>query len=93
MTLNLSLSPETEAKLRQRAAATGKDVAQFVEEAVQKTLSEPQPSTDPAQLTPAEQWERLKAWIDQMSAWTAKNLPQGHFVDDSRESIYEGCGE
>ncbi len=42
MTLQIDLTPDTEAKLRQRAAATGKDMAEFVVEAVEEKLSAPE---------------------------------------------------
>lgn len=89
MTLNLSLPPEMEAKLRQRAAAAGKDVTAFVEEAVQQKLDEADRAPDPAKLSPAEQWELLKTWIDETTKIVSRTLPPGTFVDDSRESIYD----
>jgi hypothetical protein len=46
-----------------------------------------------ADLTPAQRaaaWQEMVAkWRD----WARANLPPGHVVDDSRESIYEGRGE
>jgi len=42
MTLNIPLSPETEAKLRAQAAAAEKDVETFVRETVEETSAEPQ---------------------------------------------------
>lgn len=41
MTLDISLTPETEAELRRRAAALGKDVAAIVREAVEEKLAIP----------------------------------------------------
>jgi predicted DNA-binding protein len=38
MTVQIDLSPEFEAKLRQRAAAAGKDAAAFAREAVEEKL-------------------------------------------------------
>jgi plasmid stability protein len=38
MTLQIDLSPELEAKLRQRAAAAGKDAEAFAREAVEEKL-------------------------------------------------------
>lgn len=32
----------------------------------------------------------FEAWVKGMREWAEKNLPPGHVVDDSRESIYEG---
>ena len=45
-TLSISLLPETEARLRERAAAAGKDPATFVREAVEEMLRTPQTFAD-----------------------------------------------
>ena len=42
MTLQIDLSPEIEARLRERAAAAGKDAATFALEAVEEKLRGPQ---------------------------------------------------
>jgi predicted DNA-binding protein len=42
MTLSISLRPETEARLRQRAAALGKDMADVAREAVEEKLAIPE---------------------------------------------------
>jgi hypothetical protein len=42
MTLQIDLRPELEAKLRERAAAVGKDVHSFARDAVEKELLRPQ---------------------------------------------------
>ena len=48
MTLHLSLPPEIEARLRERAAATGKDVETFVLEAVEEMLAAPVLGSQPS---------------------------------------------
>jgi len=35
----------------------------------------------------------LESFIAGMTDWVSKNVPPGHFVDDDRESIYQGRGE
>ena len=86
MSLSISFGAETEAKLRDRAAATGKDVATLVREAVEEKLSEGAGGRIPAEM-PYEQW------LAAFDAWVAGHRPVEHFVDDSRESIYAGRGE
>lgn len=84
MTLQITLSPEVEASLREQAEAAGTDIATFALQALEEKLEaerERQPK-----LT-AEQ--RAKEW----RAWVKSHQPAGHFVDDSRDSIYEGRGE
>lgn len=86
MTIHINLPPETEAELRERAAAVGKDLASFVREAVEEKLAEPgegAEGTGRASLT-ADQW------IAELRAWAASHRRLNHFVDDSRESIYAG---
>jgi predicted transcriptional regulator len=41
MTLSITLPPETESKLRQRASATGTDVVQFIVQAIEDKLRLP----------------------------------------------------
>jgi hypothetical protein len=86
MTLSISFPTEIEAKLRERATATGKDVATLVREAVEEKLSGGNGAKIPADM-PYEQW------LAAFDAWVAGHKPVGHFVDDSRESIYAGRGE
>jgi plasmid stability protein len=88
MTVSLNLPPQTESELRRRAAQEGKDVESFIREAVEARLAGsaiPAPR-DPRPLTPAE-------WIRELREWAASHPTTTHFVDDSRESIYEGRGE
>jgi hypothetical protein len=84
MMLNLNLSPETEARIRTRASAAGLDVETFVLEALEEKLAVAESTGAPE---PAMGFD----------AWLARCIalhPQvSHFVDDSRESIYEGRGE
>jgi len=38
---------------------------------------------------PPSQLEAWNAFVAGMTAWGEKNLPPGHFVDDSREAMYD----
>ena len=89
MTLTIPLSHETETRLRQQAAALGKDVAAFVRETVEEKLA----SLPKRDLTPSERASAWDRWVAHMRDWVEKNVPPGHTLDDSRESIYEGRGE
>jgi hypothetical protein len=82
MTLTLQLSPEMEAKLRERAAREGKPVDAFTVQAIGEYLAIPAtPKIDPNSL-PYDEW--LKLW----RAWVDRDWPQVAHLDDSRESIY-----
>jgi hypothetical protein len=82
LALKLHLTDQASERLAQRAAAAGKDVA-----AVASDLIEQAVDTDSPNDMPYEQW------ISEFRAWTSSHQPVGHFVDDSRESIYDGRGE
>jgi hypothetical protein len=86
MTLELKLSSDTEAKIRERAAESGQDVEAFVLQAVAEKLADADSQPSPASRNGKEWMEKLRAWIDLHPVVT-------HFVDDSRESIYAGRGE
>ena len=84
MTVTLSFPPEVEAKLREQAAAQGKDVETVVREAVEAKLAE---GSAGVPVTAADRWEA------EFDAWVAGHRPVSHTVDDSREGIYAGRGE
>lgn len=87
MTITLSLSAETESRLRDRAAATGKDVPTLIREAVEEKLSPEGGHTE----SPSDMaYDRWKITFGQ---WVDSHRPVRHVVDDSRESIYGGRGE
>jgi hypothetical protein len=86
VTLELELSPETEAKVRQLAASTGKNIEAIVLEALAEKLDETDSQPSRPSLTQQEWREKLRAFID-------LHPVVSHFVDDSRESIYAGRGE
>ena len=83
MTIRLDLSPETEAKLREQARASGKDVEGFVREAVEQKLA----SAPAASLTPEQRLQLFREWV------ASHPKRPGVHMDDSRESIYAGRGE
>lgn len=89
MTLQIALTPEMEAKLRERAAALGKDPASFVQDVVEYELGiiDASDSAGPKSRFTKEQR------IAELEAWAASHAPLPYEVDDSRESIYEGRGE
>lgn len=85
MNLMLHLTSETEAKLREQAARSGKSLEALALEALEDMLAE---CDDSSRLLSSDAW---KAKFREFLA----SLPHSDaaFVDDSRESIYEGRGE
>ena len=86
MTLELPLSSETEARIRERAAAAGQDVTAFILQAVTEKLADTESQSSSLSNNGKDWQEQLRAIIDLHPVVT-------HFVDDSRDSIYAGRGE
>lgn len=87
MTIKIPLSPDTEARLRERAAEAGKDPATYAREALEEKLAASEEKATIAVSMAAGQ--RIEEFLD----WVTSHRPINHPVDDSRESIYEGRGE
>lgn len=86
MTLELQLSTEIEAKLRQRATTEGVDLADFVLRAVAEKLAD----ADSKLGSPAP---NAKEWGDKLRKLIELHPTAASTVDDSRDSIYAGRGE
>ncbi len=82
MNLNLSLPPDVESLLQSAVASSGKDLEQFVVEAIVDKLVEAAPTAE----TPPEG----KGWAERVRAWAISHPAVAHHVDDSREGIYSG---
>jgi hypothetical protein len=89
MSVTIPFPPEIEAKLRQRAAAAGKDVGSFVREAVEEKLALP---GRPDESNAAQWLAEFDAWMRGVAARESA-YPPGFVADDSRETVYEGRGE
>ncbi|MBI5863070.1 MAG: hypothetical protein HZB38_00885 [Planctomycetes bacterium] len=89
MTLHVPLSDASEARLRAYAAASGKDVPSVIAEAIEEKLAifEEEATEQKHRSRTTEQW------LAEFRRWVASHKRVDHFVDDSRESIYEGRGE
>jgi hypothetical protein len=87
--LEIPLSPEKEAKLRERAAAMGKDVAEYVLEVVEEELT----ITEPPSAEPLPSSQHPDPWLKTFREWIASHDHIKTVADDSRESIYAGRGE
>jgi hypothetical protein len=88
MTLNiqLQLPPEYIDALRQRASEHGENldvyISQIVAEEVQAELGATRRNENKA--------NHFGEWL---KSWAERHPQLNHVVDDSRESIYAGCGE
>ena len=84
MTLRIDLPPETEAKLRQRAAASGKDVTAFVRETIEEKLADDQDNGS----APGGLRQGSDEWFVRLSDWVASHPRRPFLADDSRDAIY-----
>lgn len=80
-TLEIPLSEVTEQHLRRRAAERGVPVEELAQAILEREAAAPV-----RELTAEE-------WIADLRAWAASHPARDITVDDSRDSIYEGCGE
>src|SRR5271170_8496435 len=86
--IRIRLSKEAGERLADRAARSGRDVSAVASDLLEQAVSEkPGNGDDGAASQRVAAWQ---AWVAQMREWGTKNLPPGHVIDDSRESIYEG---
>ena len=85
MNISIHFPDEIESALRDRAAATGKDVETLVTELVTEQLLVEQ--------CPAKEVISPEAFAERSAAWIGLHPILDHPIDDSRESIYAGRGE
>ena len=80
-TISLNFPVEVAGNLREKARKSGSSLEGYLLQLAQREL--PVTST---QQTAAE-------WVSELHAWAASHEKREIHMDDSRESIYEGCGE
>jgi hypothetical protein len=86
MTLTIEITNEIEQRLQAQAAAAGCDVTSFVQRFLTENLADEVPIPGQPRRSSAEFMARLQAIMD-------RHPGSGGHLDDSRESIYGGCGE
>jgi len=84
MTLQILLSPESEAKLRERAAAEGKDVAAFVRETIEQKLAVG-PENGSACMAHRQ---GTAEWFAKFNEWIAIHPSRRFLAADCRDAIY-----
>lgn len=93
----MSTVQEIEAAIRELSPSELAQVRQFVvglQEAPAGEALACSPYVKPAPMRNLnEQQKAYDAWVGRLRTWSDSHPPVTHFVDDSRESIYEGRGE
>jgi hypothetical protein len=86
----IEVSEETYRKLEKRAERLHKSVPEVVEPMLD--VSDESPQESPRRMSREEWRKRFDAMMDDFRR-NPPVYPEDHYVDVSRESIYEGCGE
>jgi hypothetical protein len=88
---SVTISDEVFKRLCQEAATRNVTVEEFIAPMLELAAKGAQvPSTNSAMF---DEWKkRFDAWMTRVQA-RASRYPPGFVLDDSRASIYEGCGE
>lgn len=90
---SLTISDETYERINERAATLGLTLEQFLARLLDGGMPDDQGCAQAASPGPYPEWQRaFEAWMAEVQA-RAHRYPEGFFVDDSRESMYEGCGQ
>ena len=85
MTLQIHLPSELEAVIRERAIASGIDVETYVLNVMKDDVIDELPSPP--------RGESTEAFMSRLREMVLRHAVRSGHVDDSRESIYAGCGE
>lgn len=92
---SLTIPDKVFERLSRKAAELNVTVEQLIApllDCAAESESKGQPSP-PSTETPFDDWKRrFDSWMSDVQA-RAHRYPAGFLMDDSRESIYEGCGE
>jgi hypothetical protein len=92
MNLILHLPPETEALLKEQAVASGKAPEEVALRALQAQLGE-SARRSKRRSRPSRKTLTPEEWIADIRNWSESHQHGVTNADDSRESIYDGCGE
>ena len=84
MDLPIPINAELEAQIREQAAASGRDVVEYVVEALKEKLAHDADESPVA--------ARQKRWLESLDKWIASHADVRHAVDDSRDTIYHDRG-
>ncbi len=83
--MTITLPIELESALRERAALVGKDIETYVREILTDEVSD--------QLTKNVRTQSHEEFVAKLRGIIALHSASNGKMDDSRESIYAGCGE
>jgi hypothetical protein len=90
MSVIVNLAPDTERRLREKAAQKGQTIEQYLGQLAEESAASPAVGQEPS---PARSDKTPEEWVAEWLAWVASHRPGPVIADDSRESIYEGRGE
>ena len=85
MQIDVSLPEQMEEALRRKAATRGQDLKEYLRQIIVAEAEEQWPEPPKG--------EGTSAWMGRLQAMIQRHAVRCGHVDDSRESIYAGCGE
>ena len=85
MNINIVIPDQVEALLRRKAAANGQDVSEYLKKVAFEEAEEDLPMPPSGEST--------EAFMSRLRAMVQRHAIRCCHIDDSRESIYAGCGE
>ena len=85
MNISIVISDDVEDRIRRKAAISGMDLAEYIERMVVVEAEEELP------IPPVG--ENAETFMNRMRTMVLRHGVRSGHVDDSRESIYNGCGE
>ncbi len=85
MNINIIIPDQAEALLRRKAAAYGQDLSEYLQHMAVEEAEEDFPAPPSGEST--------EAFMLRLQAMVKRHAVRCGHVDDSRESIYAGCGE
>jgi hypothetical protein len=89
--VQLELSKRAKNQLDRKVAQSGLSLTQVASSLIEQAVGSKEVNESPADR--AQRIAAWDSWVADMRSWGRTHLPRGHRIDDSRESIYEGCGE
>jgi hypothetical protein len=93
MIITLNLPEDLERRLSERAAKTGQTLEEYLESLAQRDVSTSAYGASATSIGYPPGMESPEVWLKAFRDMVAGFPRVDHFVDDSRESIYEGRGE
>ena len=89
----VNLPPAVERKLKEKAARSGLALEEYLLQLAVREALAPEPAASEPAIAYPPGYGSPEEWVKALREWAESHPRVEHFVDDSRDSIYEGRGE